>query len=222
MDSKSHKKQNKVGHPWSPKLAKFYNFIEASRNFLEMGSYQNADMDLISQLREMMEISKESHGGTVYKESKFDSAIYRDIDRIALLRVFLQRFTLDDLKYFQKLVDLEIQGLEGDLKPHTMLTSTIPAAIITGLSLVAVWSAFWSTYFGFDVSKIFVEVFMDKITKNTWLNGILSLIFVIGGFVGISWYVIASYQNLNQISHLRSLHRAITLYLSLEESTTEA
>jgi hypothetical protein len=217
MDSESNKKQNEDGHPWTPALIGFYDFVEASREFLKMPSCQDDNLDLTLKLEEMMEITKENSAGTQYQESKFDSAIYRDINRIALLRKFLQKFPFDNLKRFQKIIELELQGLEGDLKPRAVLTSTLPAAIIVGLGLAAAWSTLWANYFSFDIAKIFIEVLSNKLQQIKWLNWVASLTFVFGGFVGIGWYVTVSYQNLKQISHLRSLHRAITLYLSLEK-----
>lgn len=205
--------QNQFAYLWESKLTDFYKFIEASRNFLKKDLSQT-NRNLIRRVRKSVEISHESPTGTVYKRSKFDSAIYYDIDRIALWREFFQRFALHDLKYFQKLIYLEIQGLGGDLQPKNIIAASLPTAIITWSGIVAAWSAFWATiYFDFDITEIFVGVFRDKISHIPWINEIVPLIFVFGGFVGISSYVAASYRNLNRIFYLKSLYRAIAIYL---------
>ena len=99
--------QNKFRYTWDSKLANFYDFIEASRKFLAKDLRQYSDMNLISRVRNIVEISQESPIGTVYQQSKFDNAIYHDIDNIALFKVFFQKFTLGDIRRFQKLIYLE-------------------------------------------------------------------------------------------------------------------
>ncbi len=64
MDSESNKKQNKDGHPWTPALVGFYDFVEASREFLKTPSCQDDNLDLTLKLEEMMEITKENSAGT--------------------------------------------------------------------------------------------------------------------------------------------------------------
>lgn len=213
-------KSNK--HPWTTELSDFYQFIEASQNFLKRKFSENADLELISQIKDIMEIEKVSSGGNRYQDIKFDSAIYRDIGQIALLKNFLKKYADPDLRRFQKLISIEINGLAGDMNPRTILTSTLPAAIITGLGLATVWTALGSAYFGFDLSKIVVDVFMNKLAGISWLRGVLSIVFVIGGFMGIAWYVTGSYRNQKQILFLKSLDRTITLYLSIIDEPEEA
>lgn len=207
---------------WTTRLTDFYRFIEESRSFIKTNKYSGQDdQQLIVQIKQVLEIDKIGSNGNMYKDIKFDSAIYRDIEQIVLLKSFFKSYTTADLKHFQKLIAIEITGLEGDMRPRTILTSTIPAAIITGISLAAVWSALGASYFGIDLSNIVVEVFISKLAKITWLRGILSVVFVIGGFLGITWYVTGSYRNQKQILYLKSLSRAISLFLAIENDSEE-
>ena len=206
-------------HLWAVELKVFYQFIEASHNFMKRKFSENADLELISQIKDIMEVDKVSSGGNRYKDTKFDSAIYRDIRQIALLKNFLKNYPTEDLKRFQNLISVEISGLDGDMKPRTILTSTLPAAIITGFSFAAIWTALWTTYFGFDISDIVTDVFMKKLSGITWLREILSVVFVIGGFLGIAWYISSSYRNQKQTLYLKSLNRTISLYLFIENET---
>jgi hypothetical protein len=207
---------------WTTRLTDFYRFIEESHNFIKtkISPAQN-DLELIVQIKGIMEINKVNSNGNRYKDIKFDSAIYRDIEQIVLMKSFLKSYTTADLKHFQKLIVIEITGLEGDMRPRTILTSTIPAAIITGISLAAVWSALGASYFGIDLSNIVAEVFISKLAKISWLRGILSVVFVIGGFLGITWYVTGSYRNQKQILYLKSLSRAISLFFAIENDSEE-
>ena len=201
-------------HPWTAKLTAFYDFVERSRAFLKTHTQGEATEQLLRSLEKQLEDLKETATGTQYRELKYDSALYRDMDRVAALRKFVQAYPQHDLLRFQSLIELELEGLTGDLQPRAVLTSTIPAAVLLGLSLAAGWSKLWSGYFDFDIAKIFGEVLVGKLQEISWLGWFAPLIFVFGGFAGIAWYVTASYRNLKQISHLRSLKRAVTLFLA--------
>jgi hypothetical protein len=99
------------------------------------------------------------------------------------------------------------------MQPRAVLTATIPAAVIVGLTLAAGWSKLWSGYFDFDIAKIFGSVMVDKLQQISWVGWLAPLVFVFGGFAGIAWYVTASYRNLKQVSYLRALRWAISLYI---------
>lgn len=208
-------------HPWVSELSDLYRFIEESRKFVKGNFAEHADVELISEIKKIIEVDKVSFDGKSHKDIKFDSAIYRDIGQIALMKNFLKKFQDSDLKRYQTLIDIEINGLEGDVNPRTILTSTVPAAVITGLSLAAIWSALGAVYFGIDLTEIFVDTLMSKLTNISWLRGILSVVFVIGGFLGITWYVTGLYKNQKQLMYLKSLDRAISLRLAIENGPEE-
>ncbi len=201
-------------HPWAANLTAFYDFVERSQVFLKTHTQGEATQQLLRSLEKQLEELKETATGTQYRELKYDSALYRDMDRVAALREFVQAYPRHELVRFQSLMDLELEGLTGDLQPRAVLTSTIPAAILLGLALAAGWSKLWSGYFDFDVAKIFGEVLVGKLQQISWLGWLAPLIFVFGGFAGIAWYVTASYRNLKQVSYLRSLKRAVVLFLA--------
>lgn len=205
---------------WISEISDFYRFIDDVKQF-EKGKFsEQADVKLISEIRNFIEVAKTSNNGRSYVEPKFDSAIYRDIGNIALYKNFLKQYTDSELKGYQILIEIEMAGLEGDMNPRTILTSTIPAAIITGLGLAAVWTALGAVYFGIDLSNEVVAALVKKLKEIDWLQWILSGVFVIGGFVGITWYVTSRYKSQKQLMFLKSLNRAISIYLIMDRKTT--
>lgn len=205
---------------WISELSEFYRFIGEVKQF-EKGKFsEKADVKLISEIRNFIEVTKTSSNGRSYVEPKFDSAIYRDIAKIALYKNFLKAYSVSDLTNFQKIIEIEIAGLEGDMHPRTILTSTFPAAVITGIGLAAVWTALGAVYFGIDLSNEVVEALVKKLKEIENLKGILSAVFVIGGFAGITWYVTSLYKSQKQLMFLKSLNRAISIYLFMERQTT--
>jgi hypothetical protein len=208
MDLKNHNK-----HQWTDLLIEFYDFVEDSREFLKVFEMDESSLELISELENKIEVINESSTGTQYKESKFNSAIYQDIDQLLRLKAFLNKYTDVQLRNFQKIIELELNGLKEDLNPRIILVSSLAGSIIIGLGLFATWSAIWANYFEFDLIEIMGEVLASRLKSISWLRWPASIVFVIGGFVGIAWYITASYKNSKQISFLSSLNRAISLSL---------
>ncbi|ORU90660.1 MAG: hypothetical protein A6F71_06810 [Cycloclasticus sp. symbiont of Poecilosclerida sp. M] len=86
-----------------------------------------------------------------------------------------------------------------------------PPQLLQGLA----WSAFGAAYFGFDIADIFTDVLIAKLKSIDWLRSVTAPIFIIGGFLVICIFVSATYRNRQQITHLKSLDRALTLTLYL-------
>ena len=150
MNLQIHKK-----HPWSDLLLEFYDFVEESRDFLKTHPKNKISSELISKLESKIEVIKESSSGRQYKESKFDSAIYRDIEVLLVLRELLVKYTDVELNSFKKIIEIEFQGLECDLNPKTMLLASLPGVIFLGLGLIATWSAIWANYFDLNMVGAF-------------------------------------------------------------------
>jgi hypothetical protein len=208
--------QNEHKHQWTDSLLEFYDFVEESREFMKVFEMDENSLDLISKLEEKIDVINESSTGTQYKESKFNSAIYQDIDQLVRLKVFLNKYTDIKRRNFQKIIELELNGLKEDLNPRIILVSSLAGSIIIGLGLIATWSAIWANYLDMNVIEIIGEVLTSKLKSISWLRWPASMVFVFGGFIGIVWYITASYKNSKQISFLSSLNRAILLSLLLE------
>jgi len=209
---------SECGNTWFGELTKLYDFIEKAIDILNKGHLCPEDSGLVRRLAERMELEKQSPSGESYREARFPSAIYQDIESTLLLRSLLRNYSSGELQNLSRLIEIELDGLSGDLKPRAMLSTTLPAAIIVGLGLIGAWSALWAGYWGFDVAGIFNEVFVERLRASEWLGWLAPLVFVIGGFVGILWYVTASHQNMKQVSRLQTLNRAIGLYRALESN----
>jgi hypothetical protein len=204
-------KQHK--HQWTDLLTEFYDFVEESREFLKVFEMDESSLELISELEKKIDVINESSTGTQYKDSKFNSAVYQDIDQLLRFRAFLSRYTSVKLWNFQKIIELELNGLKDDLNPRIILVSSLAGSIIIGLGFIATWSAIWANYFNMDLIGIVGEVLTSKLKSISWLRWPASMVFVFGGFVGIAWYITANYKNSKQISFLSSLNRAILLSL---------
>jgi len=152
---------------------------------------------------------------------KFSSTIHVDIERIVSLRYLLYNYPRETLERFCDLIEMEIQGLGGDLKPKNIIAASLIGAIVIGLGLVAAWSKIWANFWGnvFDIAK---DTLLKGLADHGWIRTIAAAIFVFGGFVGIVWYTSASRGNLKQIRRLRSIQRAIKLYLLFEEEPADA
>jgi len=199
-------------HPWTSSLSAYYQFVKQSGQFLKRHQLGDQDLKLISKIEASLESDEENiHKGWT-KDVDMDSAILRDINNVLIYREFLKDYCKSELLNFKEIMDIEIRGLEGDLKPQTILVSTILAAVIIAFGLAASWSALWANYFNFDLVKIVVDTITQKLNETSWLRWIASAVFVFGGFVGIVWYVSISNRNLRQLAILKSLQRAILLY----------
>lgn len=206
------KEINNNTHPWTSSLNAYYQFIKQSSQFLKTHQLGDHDLKLISKIEASLESDEENIHRSWNKDVNMDSAIFRDINNVLIYREFLKDYTKTELLNFKEIMDVEIGGLEGDLKPQTILASTILAAVIIAFGLAASWSALWANYFNLDLVKIVVDSITQRLNETDWLRWIASAVFVFGGFVGIVWYVSISNRNLRQLAILKSLKRAILLY----------
>ena len=140
--------KNQHKHQWTDSLIEFYDFVEGSSEFLKVFELDESSLELDSKLEKRNDVLNESSTGRRYKESKFNSAIYQDIDQVLRLKVFLNKYTDVQLRNFQKIIELELNGLREDLNPRIILVSSLAGSIIIGVGFIATWSAIWANYFG--------------------------------------------------------------------------
>lgn len=186
----------------------FYDFIDGARNAM---ASESPESSLCAAVKDRIEIPQSES-----KDLKFESAIHADIQNIEQLLPYLQGFKPEELVDFQRMIYVEICGLEGDKNPREQLLRSRPGAIFIALSAALFWWGFWSKIYdmkAFQEPLSLLSFLIEYIIKIEIIEAVLILVILFGGMISINWYVYKTWRNMKQASFLRTINRAISLYL---------
>ena len=190
------------------KIVAYYDFIDGARKVI---SSKTAGSSLSAAVKERIEIPRTDKSGPA--DLKFESAIHSDIEKIEKLLPYLQGFEPELLNNFQNMVNIEIGGLEGDLSPKERLLGTKLGAIFTAVSVALIWFGFWANFYNPQFARELFDALKEAMVGVAVIEAILIIVIFLGGTFGIISYVYQSWRGRRQASLLRTISRAITLYL---------
>ncbi len=127
-----------------------------------------------------------------------------------------QEYSLEDLKLFSKLLDLEGGNLKFGTHGEAKLKTMLPTQAWVFIGLALAWCAFWANVLGFAMPSIATNL-------STIISGSLSgttfamLAFVLGIF-SIIGLCIGKYKNLNQARKVALISRWLKLYIEVSEN----
>lgn len=184
-------------------IADFLTFVQEAKR----RSHENLVSSEIAEVRRINSVI-ESHyvddQGKPAMYQSIESALYDDARLLVTLWHFFEQQPQRSLPAFEEMLDLEIDGLNGDRHPRKVFDRSPfgVAALIAGT--VTIWMTVFQTYSGDDLSELLELV---------RFRSIAGLIWIIGLFVVI-WYILKTHRNNRQVAFLASLRRALKLYLA--------
>lgn len=186
----------------SQRLAAFLHFVQDGREYLktELASKDAPEVQLVHAAIEEHYIDNE---GKPSMYQKFESALYDDARSMVTFWQFFEKYGTDELSDFQRLIEIEIQGLTGDRHPRKVFDRSPFGVVALVVGTITVWMTFLRTYTGDDLSELL------ELIRFNWIAG---SIWIIGLFV-VVWYILKTHRNNCQVAFLSSLRRAISLYL---------
>ena len=205
----SQKQQTELGD----KIVGFYEFIDKA---LVVMKARSVETPLGGMIKKSLEIPNKDKSET--PDLKFESAIHSDLANVEKLIPLLSHYEYRQLCDYQKMIEVEIDGLEGDMSPKAILMSTRGGAIFTGFTLAAFWFAFWSNIYVVEGSGEFLNAMKESLTNVALIELVLILIIWLGGTFGLISYAYMMFKNNRQANCLRSIKRAIALLLLISAS----
>lgn len=183
----------------------FLAFLQTMRERIknEQKSAFASDLRLI---RDPIEDHYEDDQGKAAMYQRFESALYDDAPAMLTLWQAFEDYGENELRCFQRLTKLEIDGLCGDRHPRKVIDRSPLGVAALVIGSVTIWMSILKTYSGQDLGKLLV--LLEAIRFN-WIVGTM---WVVGLFV-VVWYILKTHRNNCQVAFLSSVSRALDLYL---------
>ncbi len=184
-------------------IVAFLSFLQDARARLskQLVSKANAEVRMI---RGAIEDHYIDDQGKPAMYLQFESALYDDAQSMVTLWSCFDDYAREELRNFQPLIRLELDGLTGDRHPRKIFDRS-PfgiAALIVGS--ITIWMTVLRTYTGDDLSE-----FLELVRFN-WIAGTM---WIVGLFV-VVWYILKTHRNNCQVAFLGSVARSLDLYLN--------
>lgn len=186
-----------------PLLSDFLTFLLAAKTSLKDQLASSKDQQ-VEQIRAPLEEHYVDDQGKPAMYQRFESAIYDDARSFVTLWSFFESYDRRQLRSFQRLVQMELDGLNGDRLPRKVFDRSPFGIVALVTGTLTIWMTILRTYTGDDLS-----IFLEAIRFN-WIAGI---IWIVGLFV-VLWYILKTVRNNHQVAFLSSLGRALELYLN--------
>ncbi len=183
-------------------IAAYLNFVNQTRQRLKTELVSKADPE-VAMIRGSIEEHYQDDRGQPAMYQRFESALYDDAQTLVTLWSGFDCYDREDLRTFQRLTTLEIDGLGGDRHPRKVFDRS-PfgfAALIVGT--ITIWMTILKTYTGEDLSELLALVRFNAIAGTLWIVGLFVVV----------WYILKTHRNNSQLAFLCSLSRALELYL---------
>lgn len=165
----------------------------------------SAGAEEVTVMRESVEEHYADDQGKPAMYQRFESALYDDAPALVTLWNCFDAYDRDDLRSFQRLTKLEIDGLTGDRHPRKVFDRSPFGVVALVIGTVTIWMTVLSTYSGKDLGLI----------EGVRFESIVGVIWIVGLFV-VVWYIFKTHRNNIQVAFLSSLARALDLYLDEE------
>ncbi len=184
------------------RIAEFLRFLHEAKETLKQRKVSSGSTE-VQQIRAAIEEHYLDDQGKPAMYQQFESAFYDDAEGMVTLWQFFDAFTEDQLRDFQTLLRLEIDGLTGDRHPRKVFDRSPfgVAALVVGT--VTIWMTFLKTYTGEDLSELLELIRFDAIAGTLWIVGMFTVV----------WYILKTHRNNHQVALLSSISRAMHLYL---------
>ena len=193
------------------KIVDFYGFVEQALQIIGHGASPGA---LSTDVKKAIEIPVENESPDI----KFDSAIHGDIATIENLMPLFATYEPDRLLEFQKMTEVEIAGLEGDMSLKVILMNTFFGALFTGFVMMVFWFSLWNNLHIIPEGRAFLDKLRGWVEGIPVIDMILFVFVFLGGTIGVGIYVYVTFKNNRQAAHLRSINRALFFLVSNENT----
>lgn len=183
-------------------IVAFLSFLQEARGRLSGQLVPPSDPE-VRMIRGAIEDHYTDDQGKPAMYIQFESALYDDAQSMVTLWGCFDEYSRDQLRSFQRLLTLELDGLNGDRHPRKIFDRT-PfgiAALIVGS--ITIWMTVLRTYTGEDLSPMLELVRFNWIAGTMWIVGLFLVV----------WYILRTHRNNCQVAMLGSISRALDLYL---------
>lgn len=199
--------------PKIEQIGAFLKFLDLARMELRRSRRVSEQSEMALRIRATVEDHYLDNQNKPAMYQRFESALYDDAPAFATLWPFFRGYELDELRNFERLLDLEFTGLTGDRHPRSIFARS-PfgiAALVVGT--VSAWFAVVKTVSGEDTLVSLSELGI----ANSYTTGAAVLV---GMFV-VVWYILRTTRNRNQVAVLSSIIRALELYLGTPDQARD-
>ena len=186
-------------------LNSFLTFLLEAKTSLKQQLASARDPQ-VEQIRAPLEEHYVDDQGKPAMYQRFESAIYDDARSSVTLWSFFESYSRRQLRSFQRLVQMELDGLNGDRHPRKVFDRSPFGIVAIVVGTITIWMTIFRTYTGDDLS-----IFLEAIR----FNSIAGVIWVVGLFV-VLWYILKTVRNNQQVAFLSTIGRALELYLNDE------
>ena len=186
-------------------LNSFLTFLLGAKTSLKQQLASARDPQ-VEQIRAPLEEHYVDDQGKPAMYQRFESAIYDDARSLVTLWAFFESYSHRQLRSFQRLVQMELDGLNGDRHPRKVFDRSPFGIVAIVVGTITIWMTIVRIYTGDDLS-----IFLEAIR----FNSIAGVIWVVGLFV-VLWYILKTVRNNQQVAFLSTIGRALELYLNDE------
>ncbi|MEP3480202.1 MAG: hypothetical protein ABJZ55_13205 [Fuerstiella sp.] len=167
-----------------------------------------------SGVRHIQEIAEEhsvDDNGHSSMYQRLESAFYDDAQQQVTLWNYFDRYNIDQLNAFQRMLKSDHEGLTGDRSPRKIFDRSPFGIIALVVGTVTIWLGVLQKYAGDDLN--------DMLTLFHY-NSFAGLLWIVGLFV-VLWYILKTVRNNRQVSLLMTISRALEVYLAEKWATAD-
>ncbi len=183
-------------------MGEFLEFLMEARASLK-ANLAGKSHDDVERIRAPLEEHYLDDRGQPAMYQRLESALYDDSQEIVTLWQFFERYDPDQLHAWQRLVQLEHEGLTGDRHPRKVFDRSPFGIVAIIVGTITVWMTILKTFSGEDMGELLEVIHFNWVAGTIWIVGL---------FVAL-WYILKTLRNNRQVAFLSSLNRALTLYL---------
>ena len=189
-------------------VSEFLIFLSTAQDELK-NNLATANDETVRLMREPLEEHYLDDQGKPAVYQRFESALYDGSHELTTFWRFLERYDRKKLRRFQKLIEMEVEGLSTDRHPRKVFDRSPLGILAIIVGTITVWMTVVRNFTGEDMSILLELIRFNFIAGAVWIGGL---------FVAL-WFILKIYRNNRQLAFLGSLKRAMHLYL---EDPTES
>lgn len=205
----NHEKQNPAEEdPRVRRLGAFLRFLDEANGHLK-SNLVSRNAPAVQKIRDVVEEHYTDDEGRPAVYQKFESAFFDDARAIVSLWPFFTKYDREQLRQFQRMLALELQGLTGDRHPRSILARSPFGKVALVVGAISIWWAVIGTVSGEDMTEFVPEL----LSILSWAARIVFGVVWIGGMFTVTWYVVRTVRNHRQVASVSTIARAMEVYL---------
>lgn len=182
-------------------IADFLSFLLDAKSEISNNLSAAGDRE-VKLIREVVEEQYTDDRGDPAMYQRLESSLYDDAREVVTLLNFFERYDSDQLRTFQSLLNLDLDGLTGDRHPRKVFDRSPFGIASLVVGTITVWMTILRTYTGEDLSELLELIRFNWIAGSMWIVGLFVVL----------WYILKTVRNNRQVALLATISRSLEVY----------